>query len=73
MNIPPPEEWITFAEAAQRMRIGRTTVYHIYRRGKKGASGKLCTLKAWRTPLGFVTTLDEIDRLIDDLNREDEE
>lgn len=56
MNIPEPEEWIGFEEAAKKCGVTKQMIYIARIDGRKSLSGATVKLEAWTTIAGWVTT-----------------
>jgi len=67
MNLPPPDDWLTFAEAAEKLGVSYKHIYNSAIVGRKRAKRPRTYLACWMTPKGYVTTLRSLRQFIDQL------
>lgn len=62
MDMPEPDEWIKFEDAAKICGVTKQMIYLASARGRKNRSGSFVRLEAWKTVAGWVTTQEALRR-----------
>lgn len=69
MDIPPPSEWLTPKQVANKLKVSEQAIRNARYRGRKSYSGEIVRLQFYRTAAGLVTTQKDIDEFHRRLNR----